>query len=134
MTQLLIYGFNYDCKIVICPKWTIYTCLMWIDTSVYEKLSKSRYTCAMVFVDHFCKLLKLKLLLRHMQEYRSKDITLPLWNGRFADNECIKHVNDSGQTISFCAAQWHFQHGKVDKKMRDVQDQARKVLLHLVSR
>ena len=51
-------------------------------------------------------------------------------NGCFADNAFIKNIQDQGQTISFCAAYAHFQNGRAEKRIRDIQEDARKVLLH----
>ena len=55
-------------------------------------------------------------------------------NGRFADNEFIKSVNSSGQMISYCGVNAHFQNGIAEKQIRDLQEQARKQLLHAKSR
>jgi hypothetical protein len=55
-------------------------------------------------------------------------------NGRFADNEFIKSVNSSVQTISYCGVNAHFQNGIAEKRIRDLQEQARKQLLHAKSR
>ena len=112
-------------------------------------MTKQRYTCATVFVDHHSDLtftylqksltvedtVKAKRAFeafsrRHgvkIQHYHSD-------NGRFADKEFIKAVTDANQTISFCGAYAHFQNGKAEKRIRDLQDKARTALLHSVSR
>ena len=111
--------------------------------------TKQRYMCATVFVDHYSNLtftypqksltvedtVKAKKAFeafsrRHgvkIQHYHSD-------SGRFADTDFIKAVTDANQTISFCGAYAHFQNGKAEKRIRDLQDKARTGLLHCVSR
>ena len=55
-------------------------------------------------------------------------------NGRFADKQFLAAVDEDNQTISFCAAYAHFQNGKAEKRIRDLQDRTRRVLLHSVAR
>ena len=55
-------------------------------------------------------------------------------NGRFADNAFLKSVSDSGQTISFCGVNAHFQNGRAEKRIRDLQDLARTMLIHAKQR
>jgi hypothetical protein len=55
-------------------------------------------------------------------------------NGQFADNLFLKSVTESGQTISFCGVNAHFQNGIAEKMIRDLQESARKQLLHVKSR
>ena len=112
-------------------------------------MTKERYTCATIFVDHFSDLtftylqkslsvadtIKAKKAFeafsrRHgvrIQHYHSD-------NGRFADKEFIKAVDQENQTIRFCGAYAHFQNGKAEKRIRDIQDKARTALLHSLSR
>jgi len=51
-------------------------------------------------------------------------------NGRFADSLFKQHVEDKGQSISFCGVGAHHQNGKVEKRIRDIVDQSRTMLLH----
>jgi hypothetical protein len=51
-------------------------------------------------------------------------------NGRFADNAYLDHVTKSGHTISYCGVNAHFQNGIAEKRIRDLQERARKQLLH----
>lgn len=51
-------------------------------------------------------------------------------NGRFADNLYLNAVKSSGQTISFCGVNAHFQNGIAEKPIRDLQDPARTQLIH----
>jgi hypothetical protein len=55
-------------------------------------------------------------------------------NGRFADNDFMNTVKKQQQTISFCGVNAHFQNGIAEKRMRDLQEQARTMLLHAKSR
>ena len=55
-------------------------------------------------------------------------------NGRFVDKEFIDTIANKRQTVSFCDVNAHFQNGKAEKRIRDLHDQARKVLLHSVAR
>jgi hypothetical protein len=55
-------------------------------------------------------------------------------NGRFADNAYLDHVTKSGQTISYCGVNAHFQNGIAEKRIRDLQERARKQLLHAKAR
>jgi hypothetical protein len=47
-------------------------------------------------------------------------------NGRFADSVFMGAVEKSQHTISLCGANAHFQNGVVEKRIRDLQEQARK--------
>ena len=107
-------------------------------------LTKQRYTCATVFVDHYSD-----FTYTHLQRSTSMSDTLEAKNsfeavlrrhgikvlhyhadnGRFADKDFLQNIVDSRQTISFCGAYAHFQNGKVEKRIRDLQDNARTVLL-----
>ena len=43
-------------------------------------------------------------------------------------------ITKKGQTISYCATYAHFQNGKAEKAIQDVQDEARTILLHADAR
>jgi hypothetical protein len=51
-------------------------------------------------------------------------------NGRFADNAFLKGVELQGQTITFCGVRAHFQNGIAEKRIRDLQERARTMLIH----
>ena len=55
-------------------------------------------------------------------------------NGRFADNMWLKDVEEQGQTISYCGVNAHYQNGIAEKRIRDLTERARKMLLHAKSR
>jgi hypothetical protein len=40
--------------------------------------------------------------------------------------------HQKGQNLSFCGINAHFQNGKAEKKIRDLQDAARTYLLHAI--
>ena len=63
----------------------------------------------------------------HIQHYHCD-------NGRFADNAFIEHCESQGQTITYCGAYTHFQNGIAEKAIRDLQEGARKMLLHAKER
>jgi hypothetical protein len=113
------------------------------------KLTRKRYKAATVFVDH-----KSRLSYVHLQESLTSKETVEAKhafeafarsfgirilhyhadNGRFADNLFLKDVETSGQTISFCGVNAHFQNGIAEKMIRDLQESTRKQLLHAKSR
>ena len=51
-------------------------------------------------------------------------------NGRFADKAFLKDVEEKGQTISFCGVRAHFQNGIAERRIRDLQERARTMLIH----
>jgi hypothetical protein len=55
-------------------------------------------------------------------------------NGIFESKAFVDEVHLKGQTISFCAVSAHHQNGRAEKKIRDLQDAARTMLLHAQQR
>ena len=55
-------------------------------------------------------------------------------NGRFTDKQFINQIDKEQQTIRFCAANAHFQNGKAEKRIRDLQKEARTMLLHSINK
>ena len=55
-------------------------------------------------------------------------------NGRFADTFFREHVKEKHQTMSFCGVGAHHQNGKVEKRIKDIVEQARTMLLHAAHR
>jgi hypothetical protein len=55
-------------------------------------------------------------------------------NGRFADNGLMNAVKKQQHTIFLCGVNAHFQNGIAEKRIRDLQEQARIMLLHAKSR
>ncbi len=111
-------------------------------------LTKKWYQAAMVFVDHTSWLSYIHLqqgltsaeMVKAKQAFkaytRSHGVSIKHYhadNGRFADNAFINLVARSGQTISYCGVNAHFQNGIAEKWIRDLEEQARKQLLHTKS-
>jgi hypothetical protein len=114
-------------------------------------LTKRRYTCATVFVDHYSRLgyvhIKQQLTSNETVEAnhafeayaRSQGVNIKHYhddNGRFADNAFLKAVRESipSQYITFCGVNAHFQNGIAEKCIRDLQEPARKQLLYAKAR
>ena len=52
-------------------------------------------------------------------------------NGRFADNEFRQSIDKTrGQTQTFCDVNAHFQNGVATRRIRELQDHARTMLIH----
>jgi GAG-pre-integrase domain len=51
-------------------------------------------------------------------------------NCRFIDNAWSKHLIENNQAISLCGVNAHHQNGRVEKRIRDLQDLARSSILH----
>ena len=108
-------------------------------------ITKQRYTCATVFVDQYSRLsfvycqkttkgdetLEAK---RAFEAYaKSHGVTVKHYhadNGRFAEALFINHCKQAQQTISFSGVNAHWQNGMAEKRIRDLQDQARTMLVH----
>jgi len=103
-----------------------------------------RYNYATVFVDHYSKLSYIHL----QQTLTSEDtvnakkafenyattygVTILHYhadNGRFADNAFRQHLKDNNQTITFCGVNAHWQNGVAEKRIRDLTENARAILL-----
>ena len=108
-------------------------------------LTRERHHTATVFVDHHSDLTFVHVTPSDTSEETveakeaferfaaSFDVTIKHYhadNGRFADKLFREHVTEKGQTISFCGVGAHHQNGKVEKRIRDIVEQARTMLLH----
>jgi hypothetical protein len=102
--------------------------------------TKARYMCATVFVDHYSRWSYV-----HFQKSTSGAETVEAKraferlaashnvrirhyhadNGRFAENLFMQEIIPCGQTISFCGVNAHFQNGIAERRIRELQDQAR---------
>ncbi|KAL7527381.1 hypothetical protein ACHAWF_002156 [Thalassiosira exigua] len=114
------------------------------------KLTKRRYTGAIVFVDHFSRLKFVFLVestftsdetIRANEAFerfaRDHGVTIRHYhanNGRFKDNAFIQHCSSSNQSISFCGVNAHFQNGIAEKAIRDLTEATRKQLLFAKAR
>ena len=112
-------------------------------------LTRGRYRYATVYVDHFSRAsfvylqrtltsaetLESKRAFERYSNQRGIDIKhYHADNGRFADNLFRNDVGSKGQTISYCGVNAHWQNGIAEKKIRDLTEQARTVLLFAQNR
>jgi hypothetical protein len=70
---------------------------------------------------------------------RSQGVTIKHYhadNGRFVDNAFIKDIREAmpSQSITYCGEDTHLQNGIAEKRIRDLQEPARKQLLHAKAR
>jgi ribosomal protein L13E len=113
------------------------------------RLTTARYKGATVFVDHFSRvryiyLMRSQTSAETIQAKRAFErwasdygVTIRHYhcdNGRFADNAFIAACEQQRQTITFCGVNAHHQNGIAERAIRDIQDQARKQLLHAKAR
>jgi hypothetical protein len=114
-------------------------------------LTKRRYTCATVFVDHYSRLGYV-----HMQQQLTSDETVEAKhafeafsrsqgvtikhnhadNGIFDDNAFLKDIREAipSHSITYFNVNAHFQNGIAEKRIRYLQEPARKQLLHAKAR
>jgi GAG-pre-integrase domain len=112
-------------------------------------LTNTRYTAVTVFVDHFSN-----ASFAYYQKSTTADESIlakeafERWaakhgvsvrayladNGIFETAAFTEAVHRSGQTIEYCAVGGHHQNGKAEKKIRDLQEMGRAMLLHAVHR
>jgi hypothetical protein len=55
-------------------------------------------------------------------------------NGRFQDIAFKSHCVQQGQELTFCGVNAHFQNGRAERRIRDLQDSARTSLLHAIKK
>jgi Reverse transcriptase (RNA-dependent DNA polymerase) len=104
------------------------------------KPTKARYRVATVFVDHFSRLSYVHFqksssaeetveAKRAFEIYaKSHNVTVRHYhadNGRFAELLFTQEIAKCGQSISFCGVNAHFQNGIAERRIRELQDQAR---------
>ncbi len=109
------------------------------------KLTKKRYRCATVFVNHYSHLRFVHLQVddssvktvatkcafetfaaKHgikIQHYHCN-------NGRFSDNAFKQGCLEARQQLTFCGVNAHFQNGIAERSIRDLSESAHKQLLH----
>uniref|UniRef100_UPI00293D8CF2 reverse transcriptase domain-containing protein n=1 Tax=Janthinobacterium sp. TaxID=1871054 RepID=UPI00293D8CF2 len=112
-------------------------------------VTRKRYTTVTVFVDHFSGLsfvhlqqsttaFETVIAKRTFERYAAKfNVKVRHYhadNGIFAEAEFAKAVKEDGQTISYCGVNAHHQNGRAEKKIRDLQDLARTMILHAQQR
>jgi len=104
-----------------------------------------RYRYATVFVDHWSR-----LSYCHLQRTNTAQETIKAKqafeayaathgvnilhyhadNGIFADNDFQNEVRRQGQRLTFCGVNAHFQNGIAERRIRELQDRARTMLIH----
>ena len=110
-------------------------------------LTNKRYWIATEYVDHYSacsyvylqqdssrrEKLKRKIAFKH---YATKQgVTVQSYhadNGQFADNDFLEDIKAQRQAITYCRVNAHHQHGKVEKRIRDLQEKTRVILLHAI--
>ena len=112
-------------------------------------ITKQRYTCATIFVDHHSD-----LSFTHLQKSTNMEETLKALaafeafahhhgvtimyyhadNGRLTDKELMDTIANKRQAVFLCGVNARFQNSRAEKRIRDLHDQAKKVLLHSVAR
>ena len=108
-------------------------------------LTRQRYTVATIFVDHFSHLSYVHLqrstsaedtlqAKRAFEAYaRSKGVVVKHYhadNGRFIEKAFRDHCELERQTVSFSGVNAHFMNGKSERRIRELQDSARTMLVH----
>ncbi len=113
------------------------------------KLTKQRFTAATIFVDHFSRVRYIYLMcnlssnetiqakqafeqfaLHHSVAIRHYHCD----NGCFADKAFAYHCEDKHQSVTYCGVNAHFQNGIAKKAFCNLQESARKQLLHAMAR
>ncbi len=114
-------------------------------TQLKGTLTKKCYTAATIFVDHYSRLKYVHLMTRLTSEetmeakqafeHFAKQHGVHILhyhcdNGQFADNAFKNSCSAKGQRLTFCGVNAHFQKSITEKAVRDLQESARKQLLH----
>lgn len=112
-------------------------------------ITRKRYSVTTVFVDYFSGLsfVHLQTSTNANQTIDAKDaweryakahgVTIKHYhadNGIFAEKAFVMAVQTKGQTITYCAVNAHHQNGRAEKKIRDLQETARTMILHAKQR
>ena len=109
-------------------------------------LTKGCYTVATIFVDNATSFGYVHLqytssgaeTLEAKQEFECQAASYGIRikhyhadNGRFSGNVWMKAVSDANQTITFCGVGAHHQNGVAEKRIRDLTEHARTMLIHV---
>jgi hypothetical protein len=112
-------------------------------------LTTQRYRYATIFVDQFTdysfiyfhtaitteETVKAKRAFElHADSFGVKIKQYHADNGRFQDIKFKEDCTTQGQRITYCGVNAHFQNGKAERKIRDLQDGARTSLLHAMKK
>jgi len=108
-------------------------------------LTSSRYHVATVFADHYSGLSYVHVSksttaeeaieAKNAFESFAADLNVTIKhyhadNGRFAESAFMEAVKQSGQSITFCGVGAHHQNGVAERRIRDLTEHARTMLLH----
>ncbi len=109
------------------------------------KLTKKRYRCATIFVDHYSHLRFVHLQIDNLSvetvaakrafeiftaEHGVKIQYYHCNNSHFSDNAFKQACHEQRQQLTFCGMNAHFQNGIAERSIRDLLESARKQLLH----
>jgi hypothetical protein len=109
------------------------------------KLTKRRYRCATIFVDHFSHLRFVHLQINDtsaetlgakcaFETFAAKHGVRILHyhcnNGRFHDNAFKQACHEVRQQLTFCGVNAHFQNEIAERSIRDLSESAHKQMLH----
>jgi hypothetical protein len=109
------------------------------------RLTNARYGVATIFVDHYSRLgyvhlqastsSKDTLTAKRAFEVFARDhgVTIKHYhadNGRFIDNAWKGALDAENQGITYCGVNAHWQNGVAERRIRDLKEQARTMLLH----
>ena len=111
--------------------------------------TKRRYSAATIFVDHYSRqgyvhlqesltanntLRAKEAFERYCESFVVKVRQYHADNGQFAKNLFIEDIRRQGQTITYCGVNAHFQNGIAEKRIHDLQDAVRTMMLHASAR
>ena len=109
------------------------------------KLTTQRYRYATVFVDQYSQYAYVYLQqaitsamtvqAKHSFEHLAEDMGIHIHhyhadNGQFADKGLVEDCQKQHQGLTYCGVNVHFQNGIVEKKICDLQEQTRMMMLH----
>jgi hypothetical protein len=109
------------------------------------RLTHGRYRVATIFVDHYSRLgyvhlqkdstSKETLKSKHAFELycRERGVKVSHYhadNGRFVDNAWKDGLDQENQGITYCGVNAHWQNGIAERRIRDLKEQTRTMLLH----
>ena len=113
------------------------------------RLTRKRYKYATLFIDQYSRYSYLHLQssltsaetvqAKEAFESKSRDHGVRIEhyhadNGRFSDNAFRDHVKASGQSLSFCGVNAHWQNGVAEKGIWDIKETAQTMLLHAIDK
>jgi hypothetical protein len=70
-----------------------------------------------------------KALENYAATYNVKVLHYHADNGHFADNAFCQDLQDNNQSITFCGVNAHWQNGVAEKRIKDLTENARAMLL-----